>query len=101
MNAVDSTIRAAISTKTIIEFEYDGYHRIAEPHVYGLKNGMSQLLVYQIEGQSSSGGLPQWRRFEIAKMSSLSMTSRNFLGRRPYPSGKHQDFDTVWLVVDP
>ena len=67
-SGLDSTIRAAISKKAIIEFDYEGHHRIAEPHVYGLKNGVSELLVYQIEGGSSSGGLPQWRRVKIAKM---------------------------------
>jgi hypothetical protein len=95
----DRIIRSAILSKTIIEFEYDGYHRVAEPHVYGIKSGVIQLLVFQVAGGSSSGGLPQWRRIDLAMMSGLIETSRHFPGRRPNPSGEHSAFDETWAVV--
>jgi hypothetical protein len=51
---IDDLIRTAIMSKNVIEFSYHDYHRIAEPHVFGIHNGRKQLLVYQIGGQSSS-----------------------------------------------
>jgi len=97
----DRMIVEAISNKKILEFNYDGYHRIAEPHVYGRSNGTLQILVYQIEGGSSSGGLPQWRRADVDRISDMQVTNRDFAGRRPYPSGKHSSFDEVIMIVDP
>jgi ribosomal protein S6E (S10) len=97
---MDGTIRSAISAKAIIEFDYDGHHRIAEPHLYGSKNGVVQLLVFQVAGGSSSGGLPQWRRVDVARMSNLIIANQRFPGRRPNPSGEHSAFDAIWAVVD-
>jgi hypothetical protein len=32
-------------------FTYQGLHRVAEPHDYGVLNGIEQLLVYQVGGE--------------------------------------------------
>ena len=95
----DSIIRDAISHKLLIEFDYDGYHRVAEPHVYGKKSDRIQLLAYQTEGKSASYGLPEWRRFDVARMSNLKLTDRHFPGRRPTISGEHSSFDNYLLLV--
>lgn len=92
-------IETAIREKKIIEFDYGGYHRIAEPHLYGKKDGKHQVLVYQIAGGSSSRGIPDWRRVEMNKVSNLIMTERRFQGARPYPSGKHSSFDIQYAIV--
>jgi len=60
-----------------------------------------QFLGYQIGGSRSSGGsLPEWRRFDLAKISGLSITDQKFPGRRPFPSGRHSAWDREILVVD-
>jgi hypothetical protein len=42
-----SIIRNAIANKEVIEFiAYHGYPRVAEPHIYGIKDGKRQILVY-------------------------------------------------------
>lgn len=97
--AMDDTIRAAIASKRLVQFTYDGLNRIAEPHVYGILNGKRQLLVFQVAGQSSSGNLPNWRRVDVARISTMRMLDETFPGRRPYPSGDHSSFDTVLAVV--
>ena len=97
---VDDMIRTAISNKTIIEFNYHGYQRIAEPHVYGINRGKAQLLVFQIGGTSSSGGLPEWRRVDVDQISDLTLLAKRFPGRRPNPSGAHSAFDVIFAIAD-
>lgn len=93
-------IEQAIRDKSLIEFNYGGYHRIVEPHVLGVSGGSVQFLGYQIDGYSSSGNIPQWRRFELNRISCLTITNDNFPGRRPFPSGRHSSWDRQLLVVD-
>lgn len=95
-------IEQAIRGKSVVEFTYSNHHRVVEPHVLGVKDGVVQILGYQLGGSSSSGGpLPEWRRFDLAKMVGLAITARVFAGRRPFPSGRHSSWDREILVVDP
>ncbi|MCV5751998.1 hypothetical protein OFN51_24555, partial [Escherichia coli] len=64
----ESEIRRAIQNKLVIEFTYSNRLRVVEPHVLGVCNGNVQVLAYQIGGQSSSGGLPEWRRFDLFRI---------------------------------
>ena len=96
---IGALISIAIANKKIIEFDYHNHHRIAEPHVYGVLEGKEQVLVYQTDGTSSSGGLPDWRRMDINEISNLNVTDKTFAGPRQYPSGKHSSFDRMIAVV--
>jgi hypothetical protein len=89
----------AIVGKNLVEFWYSGHQRIAEPHILGVSGGVTQLLVYQIGGTSSSGGIPEWRRFELDKMSQQKVLPQLFPGRRPFPSGKHSAWDRQIAIV--
>ncbi len=93
------TIRSSIANKNILEFSYKGHLRIAEPHIYGIKNGKRQLLVYQIGGTTSSGRIPDWRRINLDEISSLKVTGQKFAGRRDNPSDEHSDWDTIIAIV--
>lgn len=88
----------AINEKKLLDFDYDGYHRIAEPHVYGKKDGEDAVLVYQVSGQSSSGGLPNWRRMKLKGITNMKVLDETFPGKRPV-SGSHSSFDTTYLIV--
>lgn len=93
------TIRNSITNKNIIEFTYKGHLRIAEPHIYGIRNGKRQLLVYQVGGSTSSGRLPDWRRINLDEISGLKVTEQKFAGRRDNPSSEHSDWDTIITIV--
>ncbi|EJI6691047.1 WYL domain-containing protein [Vibrio parahaemolyticus] len=95
----ESEIRRAIQNKLVIEFTYSNRLRVIEPHVLGVCNGNVQVLAYQIGGQSSSGGLPEWRRFDLFRISNLRVTSQTFAGRRPFPSGTHSPWDRELEIV--
>jgi hypothetical protein len=95
-----STIRKAIADRNIIEFNYHGYPRIAEPHVYGIHNGKKQLLVYQIGGATSSGKIPDWRRINLDEISGIKvLTEQKFPGPRLNPSQYNNQWDTIVSMV--
>jgi len=71
----------AISTRHQISFTYQGKPRVAEPHDYGMQNGQARLLSYQIGGQSGSGRLPNWRMFDVNKISDFKVLDE--LSRQP------------------
>jgi hypothetical protein len=97
---IDDLIRAAIEQKRLIELVYLDKLRIVEPHDYGVHNGLSKLLGYQVGG-SSSGRLPNWRWMEVGLISNLRLLNRTFAGGRPSPSGKHHRWDQLFMRVGP
>lgn len=96
---MENIIITAIKEKRVISFNYKGFLRVVEPHVYGVNGGEYQLLGYQIRGSSSQGMLPNWRRFEISLMQNFKILNESFPGRRDFPSGKHSQWDTQILIV--
>lgn len=96
---MEQELIAAINAKKIVEFTYGGHPRVAEPHVLGVSDGVVQLLGYQIGGSSNSGGIPEWRRFDLSKISGLRTTQQSFPGKRPFPSGQHSSWDRRIAVV--
>jgi hypothetical protein len=96
----DALIRLAITQKRLIRFSLHGYARIAEPHDYGIRNGVPQLLVYQVAGESKSGKLPNWRWVILSEASEFQLLDQTFPGGRPTPSGKHSPWEHLFLRVD-
>lgn len=96
---MNQIIQQAIATKKLIEFTYGGHPRLVESHVLGINGGVTQVLGYQVGGSSSSGGIPEWRRFDLPRISGLKITSQSFPGRRSFPSGKHSSWDHQIAVV--
>lgn len=97
---MNQTFEDAIANKNLVEFWYGDHQRIAEPHVLGVSDGATQVLVFQVGGSSSSGALPEWRRFDLHKISQLSTLPEKFPGRRPFLSGKHSSWDYRIAVVE-
>lgn len=96
---MEQILKAAIANKQLVEFSYSGHQRIAEPHVLGISGGALQFLGYQVGGSSSSGGIPEWRRFDLSKISNLKPLQQAFAGKRPFPSGKHSSWDQQLAIV--
>ena len=91
-----SIIRNAIANKEVIEFTYQGYPRVAEPHVYGIKAGKRKILVYQIGGLTSSGKIPDWRLVNIDEIFGLRVIKdQKFAGPREYREASYKDWDTI------
>src|SRR5579884_2650862 len=92
---------SAIQNRLLVEFEYHGLPRIAEPHDYGVveENKAPKLLAYQIEGKSRSGTLPDWRFFEVPDIRQIRVLRKKFAGTRPVPSGKHKKWHRIFASV--
>jgi hypothetical protein len=71
----------AITQRRLIQFSLNGRLRIAEPHDYGVRNGVPQLLVYQLGGESASGRIPNWRWVVLSQMLELEVLDPMFRGR--------------------
>ena len=97
---LDRLVREAIAGRRVIEFDYEGRPRVVEPHVYGIKGGRRGILAWQTGGESSSGRLPDWRRFHLDGVTQLRLLDRTFAGPREYPSGTHSSWDTTLAVVE-
>jgi len=97
--SMDDLIKTAITNKQLLEFDYHSHHRITEPHKYGEKDSKYAILVYQIRGGSSSGGIPEWRRMFLNEISNMKILDETFPGKRPNSSGKHSSFDRTILIV--
>lgn len=97
--AVAPLIRVAIREKRLLDFVLHRLRRIAEPHVYGIRRGVPQLLVYQTAGQSKSGRLPNWRTADLKDISHLRVLDQRFAGPR-LPPDRHDGWDQILAQVD-
>jgi hypothetical protein len=96
--SIDPQLRSAIANKRLIEFTYNDTPRIAEPHDYGQRRGIDQLLVYQRKkaGEYKTG----WRSLEVKKIQNLVLLEETFRGTRRRPEQDHVVWDVLYARVD-
>src|SRR6476660_3699820 len=87
--AVHERILTAIHEKRLLRFFY-----------YGIQKGAVHLFTYQFAGESSSGTLPDWRKFAVKSMSKVELLDKTFPGSRAVPSQKHQEWDVLFARVE-
>jgi hypothetical protein len=97
--AVHQAILTAIHQKRLLRFWYNGEPRLVEPQDYGIQKNTVHLFTYQIGGQSSSGHLPDWRKFAVQSMSKVELLEQVFPGSRAVPSHRHQEWDVLFARV--
>lgn len=97
---VDTLLRTAIEQQRLLRLRYKDKERVVEPHDYGVHNGVVKLFGYQVGG-SSSQKLPNWRWMETALISEIQLLSQTFAGGRPISSGKHHQWDELFVRVRP
>jgi hypothetical protein len=97
----DETLRLAIAGRRLIAFVLDDCHRIAEPHDYGIHNGVARLFFYQVGGASRSGKATGWRWATLSKITEMKVLDDRFAGPRPAPSGRHIQWDVLIATVSP
>ena len=90
----------AIDERRLIGLTYKDRQRVVEPHDYGIHKGVVKLLGYQVGG-SSSHKTPAWRWMEESLISDIELLDRTFPGGRPAPSGRHHQWDKVFIRVKP
>jgi predicted DNA-binding transcriptional regulator YafY len=74
----------AVENRKLLEFEYDGLHRVVEPHTVGIsKTGKESLSAFQTSGESARGSVPCWGQFSLSKIENLNVLDDNFIGTQP------------------
>src|SRR2546428_11313187 len=97
----DQLLCTAIAERRLVTFTLDGFPRIAEPHDYGIIDGIARLFFYQIGGESRSGRPIGWRWGVLSRISKLNILRDSFPGPRPAPSGRHIHWDMLIASVSP
>jgi hypothetical protein len=99
----DPLIREAMIEKRIVEFDYNGYHRIAEIHVYGRKNGALHFKSWStkpmkeaLQDLCHSGGVST----NVLGISNMKVLNGTFQGRRQTASDSHSAWDEIFLLVE-
>lgn len=78
-------LNSAIRARAAISFLYENLLRIVEPHLYGRDRRQKAFLRgFQTSGQSLSGGLPEWRLFDVDKISQLKIVDAFFTPRNDF-----------------
>jgi hypothetical protein len=96
---VDRLLRSAIGGRRLVTFTLHGLPRRAEPHDYGIIDGVPKLFFYQVGGRSRSGAPVGWRWAILADVSDLAVLDATFAGTRPSPSGRHVKWDVLFASV--
>lgn len=74
----------AVRGRRVLSFNYDGYHRIVEPHAVGRsKAGNDILSCFQTEGGHVTPG-HEWDLCLFSKIRDLTFTGETFSTTRPH-----------------
>jgi len=80
----ESRICEAIRTRTVLEFDYEAYHRAVHPYCHGATaKGHEVLRAVQVEGKSRSGGFGYGKLWTVAQMKNVRLTGRGFVPDDP------------------
>jgi hypothetical protein len=95
---LDAEIRQAIADKKLVEFSYQNFIRIAEPHAYGSMGGVDHLLVYQVRGGSRSKNLPKWVSVPVSQMTDLKVLDDTF-SKRVLSGTGYSFWEAMYAIV--
>ena len=95
----DAVIRRAIRERRLLAFDLKGLPRRAEPHDYGVIDGVTKLFFYQVGGRSRSGNPVGWRWAVVDEMRNIRLLEEHFHGARETPSDRHVRWDILLASV--
>ena len=99
--SLDAQLRSAIANRRLIQFEYEGITRVAEPHDYGLRESLSRVLVYQRRKSGRAGaGATGWRDLFLSKIGKCEVLGETFPGTRGDAHKHHYDWDVLYARVE-
>ncbi len=74
----------AIASLTLVEFDYEGFHRIVAPYCHGETGSHAEALrAIQVGGASRSGHFGLGKLWHVAKMTDVRNTDEPFLPNDP------------------
>jgi hypothetical protein len=74
----------AIASRRLLEFDYDGHHRLVEPHCHGRGATNKEFFrAFQIGGTSASGPLG-WKLFDMDHVFNVRLCDERFEPRSDF-----------------
>lgn len=77
-------ICAAIRDRVLIEFDYDGLHRVVAPYCHGLTSKGEVLRAIQVRGASHSSGMGFGKLWMVEKILHIQRTAEGFVPDDPH-----------------
>lgn len=97
--SLDEQLRFAIAHKRLVQLNYRGRRRIAEPHDFGLQKGTTRLLIYQRSKSGGSDDSRGWRLLDTSKISDCVVLEQFFSGSREQSHQRHHAWDVLYARV--
>ncbi len=83
-NGHKDVIRAAIRRCELLEFDYDGLHRVVAPYCHGFTDENEVLRAIQVRGDSHSRGMGFGKLWTVDKMLDVRPTGEAFVPDDPH-----------------
>jgi len=79
-----SILCEAIRRRLLVEFDYDGFHRIVAPYCHGISTADNESIRgVHVRGASRSGGFGFGKLWLVSKMKNLRLTDVSFVPSDP------------------
>ena len=80
---MNGVICEAIEKKRLLQFSYEDLTRIVEPHLFGRKTSVNDVLSgYLVGGYTESDNEPYWRSYIVEEMEFVIMLDETFTGSK-------------------
>lgn len=99
--ALHDVICAAIRDCELLEFDYDGLHRVVAPYCHGFTGENEVLRAIQVGGQSHSRGMGFGKLWTVDKMLSVRRTGNAFVPDDPHYSPNDSAMAAIHCRVRP
>jgi hypothetical protein len=99
---MNTLICDAIRARRLIRFVYDGYERIAEPHLYGISTANHEVVsAYLVGGWSASEGAPGWRKYLVREMHDIHALAEAFASARDGYNPEDRQMRQIFCRLEP
>lgn len=92
---ITSDICRAISSRRLLELDYNGKRRLVEPYSHGFSSDGREMLVgFQRSGGSDSGQIEGWKAMAVDRIEHLVVVDVSFIpARNDYRAGSSKNID--------
>lgn len=92
-------ICSAIRTCSLLEFEYEGLHRVVAPYCHGSTGKGEALRAIQVRGASRSRGFGFGKLWMVEKMVDVRLSSEPFVPDDPHYNPRDSAMTTIHCSV--
>jgi hypothetical protein len=86
----------AIQRRLLLEFDYDGLHRVVQPYAHGrATNGQELLRAIQVGGQSRSARIASGKLWSVEKLTKVELAGPEFVPDDPNYNPNDRAMETI------